>query len=111
MLWRNTQNKIDNERCEEKGKRIKAEEELLAQTATHEAEVKLRLKFESKLNTMHAVHRELNDKYSKALITIESLRQDNSLLKKSNSELATQLDSLKVIINIMTAFRLSIMCF
>ena len=89
--------KIDEERWDEKGKRMKIEEELLAQSVTHEAEVKLRLKFESKLNTMHAVHRELNEKYKKALIELESLQEDNNLLKNSNSNLLNELDSLKLI--------------
>ena len=35
--------------------------------ATHEEEVQLRLKFEQKLNNMHALHRDLQCKYQRAL--------------------------------------------
>jgi len=33
----------------------------------HEEEVQLRLKFESKLNNMHSVHRDLETKYKRSL--------------------------------------------
>ena len=42
---------------------MKLEDQIIEQSVSHEAEVKLRLKFEGKLNTMHAVHRQLDAKY------------------------------------------------
>ena len=36
------------------------------QSKNHEEEVQLRLQFESKLNSLHALHRDVKAKYSRA---------------------------------------------
>ena len=45
-------------------------------TKNHEEEVQLRLKFESKLNNMHSIHRDVETKYKRALKEIESIIED-----------------------------------
>lgn len=87
--------KLDQQRIEEKDKRTKLEEEIIDKNATHEAEVKLRLKFEAKLNTMHAVHRKLDAKYADSLTKIDSLLEDNELLKNERSQLLDSLGEVK----------------
>lgn len=50
---------------------------------THEEEVQLRLKFEQKLNNMHALHRDLQAKYQRAIediYTLENIKVDLSKL-------------------------------
>lgn len=44
---------LDDQRIEEKDQKLKLQEEIIEQTQTHEAEVRLRMQFESKLNSMH----------------------------------------------------------
>ena len=44
---------------------MKLEEEYMQNSKNHEEEVQLRLKFESKLNSMHSIHRELEIKYKR----------------------------------------------
>lgn len=39
---------------------------MAALTKSHEEEVQLRLQFESKLNSLHALHRDVKAKYSRA---------------------------------------------
>ena len=46
-----------------------------AQQRNHENEVQLRLQFESKLNSLHAMHRDLKAKYNRA--TEEILEKEN----------------------------------
>jgi hypothetical protein len=53
--------------------RLKLEEEYMQNTKNHEEEVQLRLKFESKLNNMHSVHRDLETKYKRALSDLGGL--------------------------------------
>lgn len=58
---------LEKERTKEKQMRLKLEEEYMQNTKNHEEEVQLRLKFESKLNNMHSVHRDLETKYKRCL--------------------------------------------
>jgi len=57
--------------------RKKLEEEFTKNVQTHEEEVQLRLKFESKLNNIHAIHRDLQAKYKRALEDIYHLENTN----------------------------------
>lgn len=71
----------------------------------HEEEVQLRLKFESKLNNMHSLHRDLETKYNRALKEIENqmadkdefkskydiVAEENAVLKKAKMELESKL--------------------
>ncbi len=53
---------------------------------THEEEVQLRLKFESKLNNMHALQRDLHAKYQRALEDIYNLENQNHTFSRLVSE-------------------------
>lgn len=53
--------------------RIKLQEEIYKNLKTHEEEVQLRLQFESKLNGLHSIHRDLQAKYERALEDIFNL--------------------------------------
>lgn len=64
---------LEKERTNERQMRLKLEEEYMQNTKNHEEEVQLRLKFESKLNNMHSVHRDLETKYKRALNELASL--------------------------------------
>ena len=48
---------LEKERTNERSLRLKLEEEFAQNSKNHEEEVQLRLKFESKLNNMHSLHR------------------------------------------------------
>lgn len=50
---------LEKQKVEEEFLRKKIEEEFSKKVETHEEEVQLRLKFEQKLNNMHALHRDL----------------------------------------------------
>lgn len=47
------------------------------QSKNHEEEVQLRLQFESKLNSLHALHRDVKAKYSRAAEDIFQLETFN----------------------------------
>ena len=64
---------LEKERSNEKNLRLKLEEEFMQNTKNHEEEVQLRLKFESKLNNMHSLHRDLETRYQRALNEIANL--------------------------------------
>lgn len=55
--------KLERDKENEQNARSKLEEELLENNRSREEEVQLRLKFESKLNNMHYINRDLNSKY------------------------------------------------
>ena len=55
--------------------RVKLEEEVLTKQRNHEDEVQLRLKFESKLNYLHSLHRDLESKYERSLEEIDQLNR------------------------------------
>ena len=54
---------LEKAKEEEEFQRKKLQEEFSKKVETHEEEVQLRLKFEQKLNNMHALHRDLQAKY------------------------------------------------
>ena len=58
---------LEKDRANEKQLRLKLEEEYMQNTKNHEEEVKLRLKFEGKFNTMHDTHRELQIRHERTL--------------------------------------------
>lgn len=64
---------IEKDRTNERQMRLKLEEEYMQNTKNHEEEVQLRLKFESKLNNMHSVHRDLETRYKRALNELATL--------------------------------------
>lgn len=64
---------LEKERTNERQMRLKLEEEYMQNTKNHEEEVQLRLKFESKLNNMHSVHRDLETRYKRALNEMAAL--------------------------------------
>ena len=57
----------------------------------HEEEVQLRLQFESKLNSLHALHRDVKAKYERAIDDIhnneESIKEKNKLIEAQKLEL------------------------
>ena len=86
---------LEREKLNEKNMRTKLEEELLQNSKNHEEEVQLRLKFESKLNNMHSIHRDLGTKYRRALLDIETLQNTNELLNSKKLEIIEQLNKMK----------------
>jgi golgin subfamily B member 1 len=86
---------LEREKLEEKNIRLKLEEELLQNSKNHEEEVQLRLKFESKLNNMHSIHRDLGTKYRRALLDIETLQNTNELLNSKKLEILEEFNKLK----------------
>jgi len=68
---------LEKERTNERQMRLKLEEEYMQNTKNHEEEVQLRLKFESKLNNMHSVHRDLETRYKRALNEMANLQNTN----------------------------------
>jgi hypothetical protein len=80
---------------EEEFQRRKLQEEFSKKVETHEEEVQLRLKFEQKLNNMHALHRDLQAKYQRSLEDIFTLEASNVTLSKTTSEQKTELISLR----------------
>lgn len=87
---------LEREKLDEKNFRMKLEEELLQNSKNHEEEVQLRLKFESKLNNMHSIHRDLGTKYRRALLDIETLQNTNELLNTKKIEIIQELNEIKV---------------
>lgn len=57
--------------------------------------MQLRLKFEQKLNNMHALHRDLQAKYQRALEDIYALETSNASLTKTAAEQKTELVALR----------------
>ncbi len=57
----------------EKQQRVRMEEELTKSQKTHEDEVNLRLKFEEKLNNLHALNRVTNQNYANTRKQLETL--------------------------------------
>ena len=76
---------LERERTNERTLRLKLEEEYMQNSKNHEEEVQLRLKFESKLNSMHSMHRELEIKHKRLLSdmsTAESIIERHEVLIK-----------------------------
>lgn len=76
---------LEKEKNSERQMRLKLEEEYMQNTKNHEEEVQLRLKFESKLNNMHSVHRDLETKYKRALSELAGLQTINEQLYSKNN--------------------------
>ena len=62
--------------------RIKLQEEIYKNIRSHEEEVQLRLQFESKLNGLHSLHRDLQAKYERALEDIYRLEFGSKAIKE-----------------------------
>jgi septal ring factor EnvC (AmiA/AmiB activator) len=77
---------LEKQKEEEEFLRKKIEEEFSKKVETHEEEVQLRLKFEQKLNNMHALHRDLQAKYQRALEDIYGLENTNAQLVRVAAE-------------------------
>ena len=67
---------------EESQLRIKLQEEIYKNIKTHEEEVQLRLQFESKLNGLHSLHRDLQAKYDRAVEDIYNLDKTQRATKE-----------------------------
>ena len=78
---------LEKERAAEKQLRLKLEEEYMQNTKNHEEEVKLRLKFEGKFNTMHDEHRELQIRHDR---TLRELIAAQKLIKEHEDVLVDQ---------------------
>jgi len=76
---------LEKEKNSERSMRLKLEEEFHQNTKNHEEEVQLRLKFESKLNNMHSVHRDLETKFKRALSDLAGLQTINEQLYSKNN--------------------------
>lgn len=86
---------LEKARDEEEFQRRKLQEEFSKKVETHEEEVQLRLKFEQKLNNMHALHRDLQAKYQRALEDIYTLEKGNIGLTKLSAEQKAELTVLR----------------
>lgn len=73
---------LERDLATERSSREKLEEEFEQNSKNHEEEVQLRLKFESKLNNMHSIHRDVETKYKRALDEIENLINDREIFQQ-----------------------------
>lgn len=69
----------------------KLRENMQVLTASNEQEVQLRLQFESKLNSLHALHRDLGAKYDRATEEIFNLEKINA---EQNAQMVLQKNEL-----------------
>ena len=74
---RDYNDQLEKDRANEKQLRLKLEEEYMQNTKNHEEEVKLRLKFEGKFNTMHDTHRELQIRHDRTLKELLAAHMEN----------------------------------
>eukprot|EP00347_Sterkiella_histriomuscorum_P012772 403367281 len=88
---------LEKERTNERTLRLKLEEEYMQNSKNHEEEVQLRLKFESKLNSMHSMHRELEIKHKRLQIDLATAQNLIQRHEKLIEEQATDIIHLKVI--------------
>ena len=68
---------LEKEKNVEQQARRRAEEELHNTAATHEEEVTLRIKFEEKLNNLHAINRNTESNYQSAKQRLEQILKTN----------------------------------
>ena len=69
------------------------------QSKNHEEEVQLRLQFESKLNSLHALHRDVKAKYSRAaedIFQLETFNTEKSNMLEKQKEELIELRSLRI---------------
>ncbi|CDW73527.1 UNKNOWN [Stylonychia lemnae] len=88
---------LEKERTNERTLRLKLEEEYMQNSKNHEEEVQLRLKFESKLNSMHSIHRELEIKHKRLGIDLSVAQSLIMKQEKLMEEQATEIIILKTI--------------
>ena len=69
--------RLKKELDDRKGAYVKLTEDMAFLTKNHEEEVQLRLQFESKLNSLHALHRDVKAKYTRSTEDIFSLETFN----------------------------------
>lgn len=72
--------KLEIEKKEEHMLRVKLQGEFEQTIKDHEEEVQLRLQFESKLNSLHALHRDLQARYDRAnesILLLETEKYSN----------------------------------
>ena len=69
--WQQKAEDLEREWINEKTQRMKLQEDFDTNHKNHEEEVALRLKFESKLNQMHAQYRDLDSRYRRIISDLE----------------------------------------
>lgn len=83
--------RLKKELEDREGAYVKLTEDMAFLTKNHEEEVQLRLQFESKLNSLHALHRDVKAKYTRSTEDIYSLetfnKEKQELIEKQKEEL------------------------
>jgi hypothetical protein len=67
----------------------KLKEDMAILNKNHEEEVQLRLQFESKLNSLHALHRDVKAKYQRAtedIFTLETFNKEKQTQNEKQKE-------------------------
>lgn len=75
--------------------RSKLQDEIYKNIRSHEEEVQLRLQFESKLNGLHSLHRDLQAKYERAIDDIYRLEFNNKVFSEKNEKMETEVITLR----------------
>lgn len=88
---------LEKDRTNERTLRLKLEEEYMQNSKNHEEEVQLRLKFESKLNSMHSMHRELDIKHKRVLQELAGAQMTLSRNVKMIEEQTSDIIALKAL--------------
>ena len=83
--------RLEQQRQEERTMRIKLQEEYAQNAKNHEEEVQLRLKFEQKLNAMHAKNRDLTTKLERATKDLNIANELKEMQSKQIDELQVNL--------------------
>ncbi len=82
---------------EEEQLRKKLQDEIYKNIKSHEEEVQLRLQFESKLNGLHSLHRDLQAKYERALEDIYLLDFTQKAIKQKYDIIETEVVNLRAL--------------
>ena len=82
---------------EEEQLRKKLQDEIYRNIKSHEEEVQLRLQFESKLNGLHSLHRDLQAKYERALEDIYLLDFSSKSIKQKYDIIETEVINLRAL--------------
>ena len=77
--------------------RIKLQEEIYKNIRSHEEEVQLRLQFESKLNGLHSLHRDLQAKYERALEDIYRLDASSKAMNEKFESMESEVINLRAL--------------
>ncbi len=75
---------------------MRVEEELVKYQKTHEDEVNLRLKFEEKLNNLHALNRMTNQNLFNTAAELENISKAHTDMQVSYKQLLLELNQEKV---------------